>query len=90
MEKVTTSMEMMTIKASITTGTMTATFADGMTATKAIFRQDLPRETGCRQGWKDNLCGVASFRRGSRSDSNHVPRSWNVGYLRRLLIARTC
>jgi hypothetical protein len=82
-------MEMMTTKASITTGTMTATFADGMTATKAIFRQDWPRKTACLPGWKNNLCGVASFRRGFKNDSNRVLRIWNGSYLRRLLIART-
>jgi len=89
MGRVTTNMEMMTTKARITTGTMTATFADGMTATKAIFRQDSPRKTGCPPGWKNSLCGVASFHRGSRNDSNRVLRIWNGSYLRRLLIART-
>ena len=89
MGKVTTNMEMMTTKARITTGTMTATFADGMTTIKAIFRRDSPRETGCPPDWKNSSCGVASFRRGSRNDSNPVLRNWNGGYLRLLLIART-
>jgi hypothetical protein len=40
MEKATTNMGMMTIRASITTGTMTVTFADGTANTKAIFRRD--------------------------------------------------
>ena len=89
MEKATTNMEMMTIKASITTGTMTATFADGMTNTKAIFRQDSPRRTGCLQGWKNSLCAVGNFRRGSRNGSSRALRIWNGAYLRPLLIART-
>ena len=87
--KAITSTEMMTIKASITTETMTATFADGMVNTKAIFRRDSPRKTGCRQGWKNSLCGAGNFLRGSRNGSNRVLRTLNDGYLRRLRIART-
>ncbi len=89
MGKVTTNMEVMTTKASNTIGAMTATFADGMTAIKAIFRQGSPRKTGCPPGWKNSLCDVASFRRGFKNDSNPVLRIWNGSYLRRLLIART-
>lgn len=87
--KVTTNTEMTTIRASTTTGTMTATFAGGMATIKAIFHQDSPRKTGCRQGWKNSLCDAASFRRVFRNACNRVQRIWNGGYLRPLRIART-
>lgn len=75
------------IRASVTTGTMTATFVYGMTTTEVIFHPDSPRKTGCLQAWKNSLCGVANFRPGFRSVSNHVLRSSSGSYLRRLLSA---
>jgi hypothetical protein len=85
--KAITSTEMMTIKASITTGTVTATFVYGMTTTEVIFHLDSPRKTVCLQAWKNSLCGVASFHPGFRSVSNHVLRSSNGSYLLPLPIA---
>lgn len=90
MEKATTNTEMMTSRARIITGTMTATFADGMTATKAIFRRDSPRKTGCLQGWKNSLCGAGRFRPGFRNGCNRVLWSCDASYLRRLRIASMC
>jgi hypothetical protein len=88
-EKVITNMEMMTTKASVTTETVTATFADGMTTTKTIFPQDSLRKTGCRRGWKNSLCGAASFHLGSRNGSNRAPKTLNGGYPLPLRIAST-
>lgn len=88
-EKATTNMGMTTIKASITTVTVTATFADGTTTTKAIFRQGWPRKTDCHRVWRNNLCGAANFRLGFRNGCNRARRIWNGVYPRRLRIART-
>ena len=87
--KAITNTEMMTIRASTTTGTVTATFADGMTSTKVICLQDLRRKTDCPRGWKDSLCGVGNFRQDSRNASNRVRRTSSGGYLRPLRIAST-
>jgi hypothetical protein len=62
---------------------------DGTTNTRAIFRQDLPREISCRLDWKSNSRGAAHSRRGSKNDCNPVQRNSSEDYRHRLLIAHT-
>jgi hypothetical protein len=64
-------------------------FADGMTNTGAIFRPDLPKEISCRLDWKNNLCGAARSRLGSRNGCSPALRTLSGGYLRHLRIAHT-
>ena len=88
--QVTKNMEMVTTRTSATTRITTATLcANGMTNTRATFRPDLPSEISCPLDWKNNLCGAARSRLGSRNGCNPVLKTLSGGYPRHLPIART-
>ncbi len=65
-------------------------FANGMAATRAIFRQDLPKEISCLLDCKNNWFGAARSPLDYKNGSNPVPRTLSDVCLRRLPIARTC
>jgi hypothetical protein len=60
-----------------------------MEVTRIAFRQGLPKKTDCLLDWKNNSSGAERSLLASRSGCNLARKTWNGGYLRRLLIART-